>query len=242
VELPKPGGPVYCHVSRVTVEGKDPQFTRNCMDYSLLPPGRIPEPSGSNLSCAEYSVSGGRAQVAVCLCAATGCNTELGTIPTTTTTTTTTQPAPTTTTTEPAPKPGALKCHKCDAIPNPGNPHPDACDGDKHFGDLRDCSVELPNPKGDIYCEVSMVTEKDKPAQFTRNCLDYGLMPGGRVPRPKPGGQACAQYSVSEGQAQVYVCLCDSIGCNTELGALPGAAPLHSLHLGVLLLVLICMS
>merc|ERR1712192_379527 len=72
----------------------------------------------------------------------------------------TTKPTPNPTpkpTPEPTPKPG-LQCLKCNDIPNPGNPNPDACDADQHFGDLTTCSDELVNATGPVYCFVQQLT------------------------------------------------------------------------------------
>ena len=90
----------------------------------------------------------------------------MGKIPATTSTTTTTTPKP---------RPGALKCPKCNHVPNPGGGLLNACDATEHFGNLvvgllssssamykdfscQDCSMELPDPKGNIYCGVTNVT------------------------------------------------------------------------------------
>ena len=100
-------------------------------------PDREPKPEGEGKKCEEYSISGGIAnvrtkeifevsqyfaQVSICLCNSDKCNGPPTTTP---------KPA-----TKPTPKPGALKCHKCNAVPNPGNPHPDACDATENFGSL----------------------------------------------------------------------------------------------------------
>ena len=101
----------------------------------------------------------------MCICPKEGCNELLGKLPATTSTSTTTTPKP---------KPGALQCHKCNDVPNPGGGLQDACDATEHFGNLvvsllsssimykdftyQDCSVELPDPKGNIYCGVTNVT------------------------------------------------------------------------------------
>ena len=62
-------------------------------------------------------------------------------------------------------------------MPNPGGGEEDACDAAEHFGKLvvnviaclmikcfyyssQNCSVEMPNPKGNVYCEVTNVMGK----------------------------------------------------------------------------------
>ena len=64
---------------------------------------------------------------------------------------------------------------KCNHVPNPGGGLQDACDATENFSNLvvglsppppslykdfscQDCSVELPDPKGNIYCGVTNVT------------------------------------------------------------------------------------
>ena len=47
---------------RLSVEGKAPAWTRGCMDYGLMK-DRVPEPTDDHDSCAQYAVSGGKAQV-----------------------------------------------------------------------------------------------------------------------------------------------------------------------------------
>ena len=79
-------------------------------------------------------------KMTICLCGWEGCNqfeinnSTVQPSPSPSPKPTTPKPTPKPTPT-PTPKPG-LQCLKCNGVPNPGNPNPDACDADQHFGDL----------------------------------------------------------------------------------------------------------
>ena len=123
-------------------------------------------------------------KMTICLCGWEGCNqfeinnSTMQPSPSPSPKPTTTKPTPKPTPT-PTPKPG-LQCLKCNGVPNPGNPNPDACDADQHFGDLtvtkpfsqlnfdndhntilkyfQNCSDELANATGPVYCFVQQLT------------------------------------------------------------------------------------
>merc|ERR1711990_541128 len=79
LDFPNPGGALYCQVTHLT-EGNasiGSGYQRGCLDFSQAH-GKIPKPGSHGVSCANYSISGGKAQVSVCICNHDGCNELLG--------------------------------------------------------------------------------------------------------------------------------------------------------------------
>ena len=67
LDFPNPGGALYCQVTQLTGQiygnaSEGSGYQRGCLDFSQSR-GKIPKPGSHGVSCANYSISGGKAHV-----------------------------------------------------------------------------------------------------------------------------------------------------------------------------------